>query len=103
MQERFKCLGDTDTERRSVIPKEKLSQICNACYKSLGEKCFQCSVYHAVQYCDSKCQKVHWKEHKKLCMAIKELSRQEDEKNTSNCEFKSHIHPKKYLKIVNLE
>ena len=33
-----------------------------------------CSGCRAVFYCDSNCQKAHWKEHKKACKALKEAA-----------------------------
>ena len=80
------------------------SQICNGCGSSSIDDSiiFQCSGCKTVKYCNSKCQKGHWKEHKVLCNAIKSLHEDSVNRCKKACEFVSHFTPKQRNKIVNL-
>ncbi len=40
---------------------------CESCKKRGDEKLKSCSKCMKVRYCDGKCQKDHWREHKKVC------------------------------------
>ena len=52
------------------------SSRCSACGKpkSKYQKLRKCSGCHAVQYCNTECQKKHWKigGHKKECKRLKQ-------------------------------
>ncbi|KAF5343158.1 hypothetical protein D9757_014203 [Collybiopsis confluens] len=41
---------------------------CVACGTKSSSKCAQCL---SVEYCGPECQKVHWKEHKPMCISLK--------------------------------
>ena len=55
-----------------------------------------------MKYCNSKCQKGHWKAHKVLCHAIQSLHQDSVNKAKKACEFASHITPKQKNKIAKL-
>ena len=55
-----------------------------------------------MKYCDSKCQKGHWKTHKVLCHAIQSLHQDSINKTKKACEFESHLTPKQRNKIAKL-
>ena len=61
-----------------------------------------CTGCEAVWYCDSKCQKEHFKEHSVLCRTIKVLSAQQSEKIDERCTFSSHLTPDDERKLVKL-
>ena len=44
----------------------------------MGSTIWQCQGCKAVKYCNKWCQKQHWSEHKKLCFAIQDLSKSEE-------------------------
>jgi hypothetical protein len=50
---------------------EEDSAVCSTC----GEPCptKKCSQCKKVQYCDQKCQKLHWFSHKHVCLKLKEM------------------------------
>ena len=80
------------------------SQTCNGCGKQSAENAplDRCSACMSVKYCNSACQKRHWKQHKVLCNAIK-LKHQESVNNcTKACAFVSHITPKQRNRIAKL-
>ena len=54
---------------------------CVNCGQIQGDKCKfkRCSGCETVKYCPKKCQQAHWKDHKSICCAIKELLRQNRE------------------------
>ena len=56
------------------------SSHCSACGKpkSKYQKLRKCSGCHAVQYCNTECQKKHWKigGHKKECKKLKQQQQQ---------------------------
>ena len=47
-------------------PSEKVPR-CECCGKALIERVLMCAGCKNVAYCDSTCQRSHWKEHKKNC------------------------------------
>ncbi len=49
--------------------KESEMMLCASCGTAAGDdiKLMKCSACHLVQYCSVKCQKDHWKQHKKEC------------------------------------
>ena len=55
-----------------------------------------------MKYCNSKCQKGHWKTHKVLCHAIQSLHQDSVNRCKNTCEFASHITPKQRNKIAKL-
>ena len=66
----------------------------------MGGTIWQFQGCKAVKYCNKRCQKQHWSEHKKLCCAIQDLSKAEE--NSNSCHFMSHLTPKQHSKITNL-
>ena len=68
----------------------------------MGSTIWQCQGCKAVKYCNKWCQKQkqHWSEHKKLCCAIQDLSKAEENSNSGH--FMSHLTPKQHSKIANL-
>ena len=66
----------------------------------MGCTIWQCQGCRAVKYCNKLCQKPHWSEHKKLCCAIQDLSKAEENSNSGH--FMSHLTPKQHSKITNL-
>ena len=48
----------------------KMSKFCFSCYKKI-QKTNYCSRCRCASYCDRKCQKSHWKKHKKFCIKRK--------------------------------
>ena len=60
-----------------------------------------------LKYCSKKCRQAHWKDHKSICSAIKELLRQNREsmKHDSDAErvnYVSHLTPKQWAKVAHL-
>ena len=66
----------------------------------MGSTIWQCQGCKAVKYCNKRCQKQHWSEHKKLCCAIQDLSKADENSNSRH--FVSHLTPKQHSKITNL-
>ena len=66
----------------------------------MGSTIWQCQGCKAVKYCNKRCQKQHWSEHKKLCCAVQDLSKAEE--NSNSVHFISHLTPKQHSKITNL-
>ena len=66
----------------------------------MGSTIWQCQGCKAVKYCNKQCQKQYWSEHKKLCCAIQDLSKAEDNSNSGH--FMSHLTPKQHTKLTNL-
>lgn len=62
----------------------------------------RCSRSHAVQYCNEKCQKKHFADHKVLCKAIKTIEDRHAKNVDENCRFQTHSTPKQKAKLVNL-
>ena len=82
---------------------------CVNCGQIQGDKCKfkRCSDCETVKYCSKKCQQAHWKDHKSICCAIKELLRQNREsmKHDSDAErvnYVSHLTPKQRAKVARL-
>ena len=80
---------------------------CVNCGQIQGDKCKfkRCSGCETVKYCSKKCQQAHWKDHKSICCAIKELLRQNREsmKHDSDAErvnYVSHLTPKQREKVA---
>ena len=62
-----------------------------------------CSQCRQVINGTKSCQISHWKDHKILCPAIKQLELKEiDKKNQVQTIFQSHLTPKEHAKIANL-
>ena len=66
----------------------------------MGNTIWQCQGCKAVKYCNKRCQKQQWSEHKKLCCAIQDLSKAEENINSGH--FMSHLTPKQHTIINNL-
>ena len=83
--------------------------MCNCCHKVEGNlKLKQCKGCKAVRYCSERCQKAHWKTHKKICQAIQELSKLskqqdivQDDGEDPNVSV-SHINPKQHAQVTRL-
>lgn len=52
------------------------SAVCCTCGECAPSK--KCSHCKSVQYCDQKCQKIHWFTHKKICQLLKKEREAED-------------------------
>lgn len=55
-----------DAKQAKVTFRDKFNS-CSYCNQSISERIRICSGCRKVAYCDSKCQKSHWKVHKKKC------------------------------------
>ena len=51
--------------------KEKTGKVCGGCGEELSERVMFCAGCKKVPYCNSACQKTHWKQHKKTCSYAK--------------------------------
>ena len=85
----------------------KKSPLCAGCGKLPKETVvLQCKGCKAAKYCDQKCQKGHWSEHKVLCSAIQQLSRPNSAKistiDSNSGHFKTHSTFKQHAKVVGL-
>ena len=85
----------------------KKSPLCAGCGKLLKETVvLQCKGCKAAKYCDQKCQKGHWSEHKVLCSAIQQLSRPNSAQistiDSNSGHFKTHLTFKQHAKVVGL-
>ena len=85
----------------------KKSSLCTGCGKLLKETVvLQCKGCKAAKYCDQKCQKGHWLEHKVLCSAIQRLSCPNSAKistiDSNSGHFKTHLTFKQHAKVVGL-
>ena len=83
------------------------SPLCAGCGKLLKETVvLQCKGCKAAKYCDQKCQKGHWSEHKVLCSAIQQLSCPNSAKistiDSNSGHFKTHLTFKQHAKVVGL-
>ena len=83
----------------------KKSPLCAGCGKLLKETVvLQCKGCKAAKYCDQKCQKRHWSEHKVLCSAIQQLSRPNSAKismiDSNSGHFKMHLTFKQHAKVT---
>ena len=71
-----------------------------------GKETFQlCSICFSVKYCSKRCQKLHWNNHKTLCLSIKELLRQNSVSHAQTIDessFVNHLTPKQTSKIAKL-
>ena len=71
-----------------------------------GKETFQmCSSCFSLKYCSKRCQKLHWNNHKTLCLSIKELLRQKSASYAQTIDessFLSHLTPKQTSKIAKL-
>ena len=83
--------------------------MCNCCHKVEGNLKFkQCKGCKAVHYCSERCQKAHWKTHKKICQAIQELSKLSKQQDIGQGDgedpnvFDSHINPKQHAQVTRL-
>ena len=83
--------------------------MCNCCHKVEGNLKFkQCNGCKAVRYCSGRCQKAHWKTHKKICQVIQELSKLNKQQDIGQGDgedpnvFVSHINPKQHARITRL-
>ena len=47
--------------------REKTARTCGSCDRALSDRILFCAGCKKVPYCNSTCQKAHWKEHKKMC------------------------------------
>ena len=54
----------------SSAPREK-GRVCGSCDRELSDKVMMCAGCKKVAYCDTVCQKTHWKQHKKTCSYAK--------------------------------
>ncbi|XP_033731860.1 ankyrin repeat and MYND domain-containing protein 2-like isoform X2 [Pecten maximus] len=73
--------------------------ICGTCGESYAEK--KCSACKMVRYCDSRCQKLHWPTHKKMCskmaeeyLSIQKLKKEEEEREKKEEEEQEEIQKK---------
>ena len=85
----------------------KKSPLCPGCGKLLKETVvLQNKGCKAAKYCDQKCQKGHWSEHKVLCSAIQRLSRPNSAKistiDSNSGHFETHLTFKQHAKVVGL-
>ena len=83
----------------------KKSPLCTGCGKLLKETVIlQCKGCKAAKYCDQKCQKRHWSEHKVLCSAIQQLSRPNSAKistiGSNSGHFKTYLTFKQHAKVT---
>ena len=97
----FKQVKTVETGQSTVT---EHASLCNGCGKNfaLDTQNHQCSGCKSVKYCDSTCQKRHWKTHKVLCQAIQSLHQESVDKCKKACEFTSHITPKQKNNIAKL-
>ena len=73
---------------------------CKELEKENVKRCSQC---RQVIYCTKSCQISHWKNHKVLCSAIKQLELKDiDKKSQVQTIFQSHLTPKEHAKVANL-
>ena len=61
----------TCTYVQKSLERDKSVRVCAACDKQLNERVMLCAGCKKVAYCDSTCQKAHWKQHKKTCSYAK--------------------------------
>ena len=92
-----------------VAENEQRMSHCVNCGQVQGDKCKlkRCSGCETMKYWSKKCQQAHWKDHKSICCAIKELLRQNREsmKRDSDAErvnYVSHLTPKQRAKVTRL-
>eukprot|EP00923_Selenidium_pygospionis_P049566 GHVN01085361.1.p2 GENE.GHVN01085361.1~~GHVN01085361.1.p2 ORF type:complete len:106 (-),score=10.86 GHVN01085361.1:396-713(-) len=67
---------DVDQGEVFIVPVqavEKVTLCCTHCKKS-RLKMLQCSRCKSAQYCDAKCQKTHWAQHKKECKKLETVT-----------------------------
>ena len=80
---------------------EQKSHSCNNC----GHKPSRILQCKTVKYCDSKCQKEHWQEHRILCNATHKLSKTSlNNRNLPDdtSRFQMHLIPKQWSKVASL-
>ncbi len=53
--------------RKKLMRKGNMSKLCAVCHGTAGKKCGKCDT---VRYCSRKCQRKHWKSHKKICASF---------------------------------
>ena len=79
---------------------------CNNCGEDLVRKgIWQCKNCKAVKYCDRKCQREHWPNHKVLCRVITKLSeinKSHNEMSLNSGHFQTHLTPKQHAKVTSL-
>ena len=82
----------------------KQSHQCKCCGKlPNGAKVLQCKGCKAAKYCNKKCQKEHWSEHRVLCSAIQDLSKAESLRAPVDAgHFQTHLTPKQQARVVGL-
>jgi hypothetical protein len=51
----------------NTLPKKEISTYCKMCNRSTNHHCDRCK---AVYYCSQNCQKIDWKDHKKICILV---------------------------------
>lgn len=94
-------------EGQEVASNLSKSHICAKCLKS--EQCEnsfpRCSSCQLVRYCSRECQKQHWREHKVLCMSVREFkvdNNSNAQGNQNDGTYVSHLSPRDYSKVVSL-
>ena len=84
-----------------VTDNQKSQPTCTFCGQAqVKGPILQCRGCKAAKYCDRRCKKQHWSEHKKLCCTIQNLSNAKEDSHPSI--FSSHLTLKQQAKIVNL-
>ena len=90
-----------DTEGQEVASKSSKSHYCVKCQKieQCGKPFARCSGCQLVRYCSKDCQKQHWKEHKALCMSVREFKVDDNaQRNLDSGTYVSHLTPIRVFK-----
>ena len=87
--------------RKLVDDNSKSLKHCNYCNRAI-ESLKMCSRCKSTNYCSSKCQEKHWKEHKSLCEAIHMLKTQRSEKIMNTGIYTAHLNPGEQQKLIKL-
>ena len=96
-----KLEGAGESRCPPVPCEEKSPLFCAGC--GVGRDVLSiCTGCRSAHYCDTKCQRKHWKEHKTICDTIKQLTKERDELIDLKCSFVSHVTPKLRQRIVEL-
>ena len=78
----------TTTDAKSKARKTARDKFrhCENCSQEILERIHLCAGCKKVAYCNSQCQKSHWKQHKKTCTYIQKSTDREKPRSCGNCE-----------------